>query len=58
MAGGLRIGEMLATRAGADALAPVAIEAIEEVPGEIEVFDLTVVPSRSFFAAGVWAHNY
>lgn len=57
-AGELAPGEGVATRAGDGALVPVALTSVVEEPGPVVVFDLTVSPAHTLFAAGVWAHNY
>jgi|GEM_PF-2697283 len=56
-AGDLRVGEAVATR-GDGGLVPVALAAVSHEPGPVIVYDLTVSPSHTLFAAGVWAHNY
>jgi hypothetical protein len=53
----LEPGDLLASFDGA-ALSPIAIARVVPDDGEVEVFDLTVEPSHSYFAGGVWAHNY
>lgn len=55
-AGLLRPGNLLRCL-GDDGLQPLAIEAIEVVPAQGPVYDLTVEATHTYFANGVLAHN-
>ena len=57
-AGELVVGESLAVRGEDGALVPVPLAAVAHEPGPVVVYDLTVTPTHTLFAAGVWAHNY
>jgi hypothetical protein len=57
-AGELSVGEVLAVRGDDGALAPLELAAIAHEPGPVVVYDLTVTPTHTLFAAGIWAHNY
>lgn len=61
-AGRLRAGETLGILVGSE-VHEVAIRAIVTVPAaepttEIPVYDLTVEPTHSYFANGIYTHNY
>ena len=56
-AGALRPGDQLGVLAG-DHLVPVPIEQIADLPGDVDVFDLTIETTHAYFARGVLAHNY
>jgi hypothetical protein len=53
----LTVGDALAVFSDGQ-LVPVTIAHRAIRAGELDVFDLTVSPTHSYFAAGVWAHNY
>lgn len=60
-AGEIALGETLAVRVGAG-LVPMAVVSIAPVSPTSDtgtaVYDLSVEPTHSYFAAGIWAHNY
>lgn len=60
-AGELRVGDTLATVDGPE-MHPISITEIRPAPAaqtaEITVYDVTVAPTHSYFANGIWAHNY
>jgi hypothetical protein len=55
----MQVGEVLSVRADTR-LVPVAITAIAGTAeaGQIDVWDLTVLPTHTYFAGDVWVHNY
>jgi hypothetical protein len=53
----LRAGDAVAVLSG-ETLAPVEISEITARSEAVDVFDLTVEPTHSYFAGGVWVHNY
>ncbi|MFO0750610.1 MAG: Hint domain-containing protein [Myxococcota bacterium] len=66
-AGQLAVGDALSVLEG-DQLAPMAVVSITRTQpapgtasadaGDVPVYDLTVETTHSYFAAGVWSHNY
>ncbi|TNF37945.1 MAG: hypothetical protein EP329_01810 [Deltaproteobacteria bacterium] len=57
-AGELVVGEAVAARAADGALTPLTLVAVAREPGPVVVYDVTVAPTHTLFAGGVWAHNY
>ena len=54
----LRPGESVVARARGGAPEVVTLERVTVEPGPVEVWDVSVAPDHTLFAAGVWAHNY
>ena len=59
LAGALAVGDTVTVMAGRG-VTTVAITSLGALPqaGEVKVWDLTIDPTHTFFADGVWVHNY
>ena len=58
VAGELTVDEKVVVRGEDGAPAELAVTKVDKEAGPIAVYDITVDPTHTYFAEGVWVHNY